>query len=87
MLSIKERMELLEKGQYVTKYGFIHIAEENYQGYGKMYLHNDEIILVEIFSLNGVKIEYRYREWEYAIFDYCFWYEEDQAEWKKHFGE
>ena len=53
----------------------------------KAYLYNNEVIMIEHFSMYGLEIRYESREWEYAIFDYCFWYEADQEEWKKHFGE
>lgn len=81
MLSIEERKAILASGKYETRYGFCFIDEENYKGWMKAYLYEGEIIMY------GLEIRYESREWEYAIFDYCFWYEADQSEWKKHFGE
>lgn len=87
MLSIEERKAILASGNYETKYGFCFIDEENYKSYMKAYLYEGEIIMIEFFTLNGLKIQYNSREWEYAIFEYCFWYEADQAEWEKYYGE
>ena len=87
MLSIEERKAILENGNYETRYGFCFIDEENYKGWIKAYLYNNEVIMIEHFSMYGLEIKYESREWKYDIFDYCFWYEADQAEWKKHFGE
>ena len=90
MLSIEGRKAILESGNYSIKYGFCQMLDEGYQSYVKLYVDEDNnILLAEPFMIvvkdGKEKTHFFNREWESYYLDSCFWYESDQEQVKLYF--